>query len=133
LLQDIDGKALEFLTPNRPARRYLYLRYVITFLHQQKLGNTKWLDRIEARSYIWATPGPYLRKSMLISLARRISDHFLPEAFYEGTFTRADGCPERSPEEEDDLAMAFDHKMQDALAEKGGDEEDSGDSESDSD
>jgi hypothetical protein len=55
---------------------------------------------------------------MLISLARRISDHFSPEVFYESTFTSADGCPQRSPEEEDDLVMAFDHKMQDALAEK---------------
>ncbi|PMD22236.1 hypothetical protein NA56DRAFT_658159 [Hyaloscypha hepaticicola] len=129
----MDGKALEFLTTNRPARRYLYLRYVITFLRQQKLGNTKLLDRIEAKSYIRATPGPYLRKSMLISLARRISDHFLPEAFYDSTFESADGCPQRSPEEEDDLVMAFDRNMQDALAEKGGDEEVIEDSESDSD
>jgi hypothetical protein len=70
---------------------------------------------------------------MLISLARRISDHFSPEVFYESTFTSADGCPQRSPEEEDDLVMAFDHKMQDALAEKGRDEEETEDSESDSD
>jgi hypothetical protein len=55
---------------------------------------------------------------MLISLARRISDLFLPEAFYGSTLTNADGCPQCSPEEEDDLVMAFDHKMQDALAEK---------------
>jgi hypothetical protein len=128
LLQDIDRRALEFLTPNRPARRYLYLRYVITFLHQQKLGNVEWLGRVEARGYIWAAPGPYLRKSMLLTLARRISDQFLPEVFYDSTFTIADGCPQRSPEDEEDLAMGFDHKMQEALAEKGGDEEGSEDS-----
>lgn len=55
---------------------------------------------------------------MLISLTRRISDHFLPEAFYESKFTSADDCPQCSPEEEDDLVIAFDYKMQDALAEK---------------
>jgi hypothetical protein len=121
--------ALKFLTPNRPARRYLYLRYVITALHQQKLGNVGWLGRVEAKGYLWATPGPYLRESMLRTLARRISDHFLPEVFYDSTFTIADGCPARSPEDEEDLAMGFDHKMQDALAREGGDEEQNEDSE----
>jgi len=48
---------------------------------------------------------------MLLTLARRISDQFLPEVFYDSTFTIADGCPQRSPEDEEDLAMGFDHKM----------------------
>ena len=67
---------------------------------------------------------------MLLTLVRRISDQFLPEVFYDSTFTTAEGCPQRSPEDEEDLAMGFDHKMQleDTLAEKGGDEEGSGDS-----
>jgi hypothetical protein len=132
LLQDIDGRALEFLTPNRPARRYLYLRYVIAFLHQQKLGNVELLGCVEARGYIWATPGPYLRKSMLLTLAGRTSDQPLLEVFYDSTFTISDGCPQRSPEDEEDLAMGFDHKMQDALSEKGGDEEGSEDPDGDS-
>lgn len=54
---------------------------------------------------------------MLIALARRFSDKGLPECFYESTFTVADGCPQRSAEEEDDLAMALYHKMQDDYAE----------------
>ncbi len=70
---------------------------------------------------------------MLLTLARRISDWFLPEVFYDSTFTIADGCPQRSPEDEKDLAMGFDHKMEDALAEKGGDEVGSEDSDGDSD
>ena len=70
---------------------------------------------------------------MLLTVARRNSDQFLPEVFYDSTFTNADGCPQRSPEDEEDLAMGFDHKIQDALAEKGGDEEGSGDSDGDSD
>lgn len=70
---------------------------------------------------------------MLLTLARRISDQFLPEVFYNSTFTVADGCPQRNPEDEEDLAMGFDHKMQDALAEKGRDEEGSEDSDGDSD
>ena len=70
---------------------------------------------------------------MLLTLARRISDQFLPEVFYDSTFTIADGCPQRSPEDEEDLAMGFDHKIQDDLAEKGADEEGSEDSDGDSD
>jgi hypothetical protein len=102
-------------------------------LHQQKLGNIEWLDRVEAKGYLWATPGPYLRKSMLLTLARRISDQFLPEVFYDSTFTIADSCPQRSPEDEEDLAMGFDHKIQDALAEEDRDAERNEDSDSDED
>jgi hypothetical protein len=94
----------------------LYLQYVLTFLHQQKLDNLGWLNRVKARGY-WAAPGPYLRKSMLVALVRRISDQGLPEVFYESAFTVADGCPQRSSEDEEDLAMGFDHKLQDAQAE----------------
>lgn len=53
---------------------------------------------------------------MLIALARRFSDQDLPKCFYESTFTVADGCPQRSAEEEDDLVMALDHKWQDDYA-----------------
>ncbi|OBT73022.1 hypothetical protein VF21_07746 [Pseudogymnoascus sp. 05NY08] len=114
---DIDGKPLEFLNSNRPARRYFYLRYVMTFLQQQRLRILGWLDDAKSRGYHWGLPGPYLRKSMLIALARRFSDQGLPECFYDSTFTVADGCPQRSAEEEDDLAMTLDHKWQDDFAE----------------
>jgi hypothetical protein len=60
---------------------------------------------------------------MLLTLARRISDQFLPEVFYESTFTTAEGCPQRSAEEEEELAMGLDHKMQEiqgALGEMAG-------------
>lgn len=70
---------------------------------------------------------------MLLILARRISDQFLPEVLHDSAFTIADGSPQRSPEDEEDLAMGFDHKMQDALVEKDGDEEGSENSDGDSD
>ncbi|OBT91260.1 hypothetical protein VE02_00258 [Pseudogymnoascus sp. 03VT05] len=89
---DIDGKPLEFLTSNRPARRYFYLRYVMTFLQQRRLGNLEWLDDAKSRGYHWGLPGLYLRKSMLTALAKRFSDQDLPECFYDSTFTVADGC-----------------------------------------
>jgi len=66
---------------------------------------------------------------MLQNLARRISDQFLPEVFYDSTFTTADGCPQRSVEDEEDLAMGFEHKLQDALDEKAARRGDSDDEE----
>ncbi|OBT66253.1 hypothetical protein VE03_04344 [Pseudogymnoascus sp. 23342-1-I1] len=124
LFGDMDGKALKFLTPNRPARRYLYLRFVMTVLQQQRLGNTELLDYLKERVYLWGLPGPYLRKSMLLALARRFSDQGLLECFYDPTFTVADGFPQRSAEDEDDLAMGLDHKTQDDFAEATRDRED---------
>ncbi|KFY68859.1 hypothetical protein V496_00742 [Pseudogymnoascus sp. VKM F-4515 (FW-2607)] len=120
--KDIDGRELKFLTANRPACRYLYLRYVITLLYQRRTGNTQGVEdamaRSDAKGYIWATPGPYLRQSMLITLARKVSDTFLPEAWYSGsTFDEADGCPSRDAEAEEDLAMGFNLKIQDSFAE----------------
>lgn len=58
---------------------------------------------------------------MLRILARRF-DAVLPEVFYESTFVSADGCPQRSREEEEDLAMSFGLKMRDAMVERDGDE-----------
>jgi hypothetical protein len=68
--QELNGKILEFLTPNRPARRYLYFRYLCTYFHWKKQGDTDWVSWVEARGMMWATPGPYLRQLMLKTLAK---------------------------------------------------------------
>ncbi|KFY24849.1 hypothetical protein V493_04993 [Pseudogymnoascus sp. VKM F-4281 (FW-2241)] len=120
--RDIDGKELKFLTGNRPAKRYLYLRYAITCIHQRQQGNSDWLDtafrETKSKGHIWVTPGPYLRQSMLLTLARNASDTFLPEVFYGlTTFTEADGCPGRSTDAEEDLVMGLGLKIQDSFAE----------------
>lgn len=57
---------------------------------------------------MWASPGPYLRRSMLVTLARRISDLYLPETFYSHTtFAEADGCASRPEDEEEDLVLSL--------------------------
>lgn len=120
--RDIDGKELKFLTGNRPAKRYLYLRYAITCIHQRQQGNSDWLDtafrETKSKGHIWVTPGPYLRQSMLLTLAQHASDTFLPDVFYGlTTFTEADGCPSRSTDAEEDLVMGLGLKIQDSFAE----------------
>lgn len=50
---------------------------------------------------MWATPGSYLRKSMLATLAKKASDHFLPEVFYKTAFDTSPHCASRPPDEEE--------------------------------
>ena len=61
---------------------------------------------------MWATPGPYLRQSMLRSLARAVSDHFLPEAFYPQTFkeVKEDESAAR-PHEEEGMVFSLAHRL----------------------
>lgn len=85
----------------------------MTYLYQKKLGNLRWAEKIEARGKMWATPGPYLRKSFLTMLARQVSDTYLPEAFWKTTtFGDAPACPARSPEEEATLALSLSVQME---------------------
>ena len=120
-IQDIDGKELAFQGMNRPARRYLYFRFVITYLHCERAGHMEWVQNVEAKGQMWSSPGPYLRQSLLVTLARKISDFYLPETFYQTTnFIGADGCASRSKDEEEDLAisLAVRVKKEDEMAQK---------------
>lgn len=68
----------------------------------------EWVSQVEAKGHLWASPGQYLRQSLLVSLARKVSDLYLPETFYKNTtFLEADGCAQRTEEEEEDLAMSL--------------------------
>ena len=68
-LQELDEKVLQFQNDNRPARRYLYFKYLMTYLMNQETGNTSWTQKYPHKGTMWCTPGPYLRKSMLVTLA----------------------------------------------------------------
>ena len=68
---------------------------------------------VEAKGRMWATPGPYLRRSMLITLVRNVSDHFLPEDFYEHTTfdeVEADESVTR-PQEEAGMLLSLANRM----------------------
>lgn len=101
-----------FLSNNQPARRYLYFRYLITFLHHRRAGNTEWAESLESYGYMWATPGAYLRKTMLMTLARKASDNYLPEVFWKSkTFDNRPDCPNRTAEEEEILTESLDIRL----------------------
>jgi len=100
--RDIHNKELVFRNSNRPAARYLYFRYVMTYLWHKKKGNSAWAAEIDAKGTMWATPGSYLRGSLLKMLARKVSDRFLPETIY-GHQSFEDG---ETQMKEDDASMA---------------------------
>ncbi|KAJ5241048.1 uncharacterized protein N7469_002639 [Penicillium citrinum] len=91
---DIDGNELAFLNDNRPAKRYLYFRFVMTYLHWKKNGIlTPFVSNVETVRQFWPTPGPYLRQSMLCALARNISGVDLPNSLVQDRTFNDDEYP----------------------------------------
>lgn len=81
--RDIDGRKLSFLNENRPARRFLYMRYALAWLHADK-KSWEGLKNVPSGN-IWASPNKpdgYLRKSILVELGKRTGDK-LPKDFIE--------------------------------------------------
>lgn len=79
--KDIDGKRLKFCNDNRPARRYLYFRYVMAYMHASKEGFPHLRSKLPSGG-IWASPNKpegYSRSSALQMLAIRIGDTPLPD------------------------------------------------------
>jgi len=82
---ELDGTELEFRGTARPGLRYLYWHYVTSILRAIKWEKTGWKD-LKAKfpdGPIWATPGPYLRRSMLRHLAQAIGDYDLNDKEFE--------------------------------------------------
>ena len=72
----MDGNELGFITDFRPAAMFLYYHFVITLLRNKKNRQPGW-EPLWAKTktgHPWVTPGPYLRKSMLLQLARFTGD-----------------------------------------------------------
>ena len=71
------------MTDNRPAKRFMYFRFVVSYIFAQKNGHASFLEKVENGKEFWASPGEYLRRSTLISLARNISGLELPPSVLE--------------------------------------------------
>ncbi|KAK3360678.1 hypothetical protein B0T25DRAFT_536161 [Lasiosphaeria hispida] len=69
--KDLDGKELAFLSDKRPVARFLYFHFIMALVRIKDVQRTGWKD-VWARYYEqrpFATPGPWMRKSMLQGLA----------------------------------------------------------------
>ena len=90
--KDIDGRKLRFYNGNRPARRYLYLRYALAWLHAD---DNKWpgfKEKVPAGK-VWAStnkPDGYMRKSILVELAKRTGDKLPQDLIGPGIFEDPD-------------------------------------------
>ncbi|KAL8859154.1 MAG: hypothetical protein Q9178_004417 [Gyalolechia marmorata] len=74
--KDLDGEKLQWKNNNRPARRYLYMRYALTWLAARRAGYVGWQAKVPPGT-MWASPGKpggYLRNSILRVLASKIGD-----------------------------------------------------------
>ncbi|PTU19127.1 hypothetical protein P175DRAFT_0494281 [Aspergillus ochraceoroseus IBT 24754] len=82
-LEDIDKKELTFLGDNQPAHRYLFFRFIISYLYAKANGNTMVREKVNRKDF-WPIIGRYLHKSMLVTLARSVSGTELPRSLVEG-------------------------------------------------
>ncbi|KAI9880842.1 MAG: hypothetical protein M1830_010437 [Pleopsidium flavum] len=91
--KQLDGRELQFKNNQRPGSRYLYYHYVSTLLRYVRFEKPGWAEkRISLPTgKIWATPGLYLRKSMLKQLANVLGYFDADDLFDEGTFEGKDG------------------------------------------
>lgn len=100
-----------FRNSNRPANRYLYSQVSYTYFHSKQAENAQWAERLECKGHLWATPGPYLRRSMLEILARNAADFKLPEIFWQTipdmTFEDSDSSPAMSSADEETHGVAM--------------------------
>ena len=58
-IKDLDNQDLKSLTPNRTAQRYLYFRFLVTYLHAKMMGNKEFTSTVDGRQHFWASPGEY--------------------------------------------------------------------------
>ena len=75
-LRDYQGRILVWQNEERPAARFLYYHFVVTSLRNShyKTLNYAHYSATLATGKPFATMGPYLRKSVLLALARKAGD-----------------------------------------------------------
>ena len=86
--RDIDGRKLHFRNDNRPARRFLYLRYILAWLHAEKARWPGFKEKLPS-GRIWAGPKKsegYLRKSVLLELAKKTGDKLPMDLIDSGVY-----------------------------------------------
>jgi hypothetical protein len=106
-LQDLDKKELTFVGDNRPARRYLFFRFVISYLHARISGNDTVSGKVN-RNDFWPTMDRYLHRSTLVTLARCVSGIELPPSLLERNTFEPDGELDKRRGEDIGMLLAAD-------------------------
>ena len=122
---DLDGEEVQFRTEHRPRARYLYWHYCHTVLrhswHRDQLDEA--LDK-QLGKPLWATPGPYLRKALLLAFVEEMGHD--GNDLLQGATTEEAGC---EVSESDPTALAA---ATQTILSSTADEDDSSDSDEDS-
>ena len=131
--RDIDGRRLQFRNDNRAARRFLYLRYVLAWLHADSHGWPNFKSKGPAGE-VWASPKKpqgYLRQSILLEMGKMVGDKLPKDLVKAGVFED----PSTSAVVQDQVArMTIGEHVKDHLkGERDSKEEGSGVEEEDSD
>ncbi|KAK4906428.1 hypothetical protein LTR66_017718 [Elasticomyces elasticus] len=84
-IKDFDEMELHFLSAKRPRPRYLYLRFMLSYLNAKRLGLDNVVHRMENGKF-WAPGGRYLRKAILNTIARLVCGTELPEELTNNCF-----------------------------------------------
>lgn len=77
--QDLHERPLTFLNDGRPRRRYLFFRFVISYLNAKRQSKGHVTDPLETRTF-WPSGGEYLHNSTLQALSRSVSGSEIPHA-----------------------------------------------------
>ncbi|PGH11420.1 hypothetical protein AJ79_04921 [Helicocarpus griseus UAMH5409] len=79
-----DGKTLNFRSEKQPARRYLYFRFVMSYLQAVVIGNHDFVQKVESKTISWALPGEFVEEKILRLLAKHILGYDMPSHLYKG-------------------------------------------------
>lgn len=73
---ELHGRRLVFQNDFRPSKRYLYFKFVISVLRRRRAEVPGYLTDLEnLPSFVkslWASPGPYLKRSILYKFSRQL-------------------------------------------------------------
>lgn len=100
--RDVDGRQLKFLNDHRPARRFLYMRYTLAWLHAEDKKWPNFKEKVPPGE-VWASPNKpdgYLRKSILLDLGKSTGDRLPQDLMAAGSFED----PETSSSLHDEMA-----------------------------
>ena len=105
-LGTLDGCEVSFRTKHRPAARFLYFHFVVTLLRLRAARRDGWEEiwAEYAGTNPWPTPGKYLRRSMLLAMARQttyLEEEELERLMLDQTFAESVSL---SGEEEAEIA-----------------------------
>ena len=116
-----------------PAKRFLYLRFAITYLIYRRHGDVDWVNKALLKGKMWASTGSYVRAGTMRHVARVISDYQLPESLWAHTlFDTQQGSATRADDEEEAIARSFSQSALEVMGKKSSEDTGEGTDEDDS-